>query len=49
MKYVMCLLMKQRYGQIINITSIVGVTGNVGQVNYAASKDRMIGMTRSFA
>jgi 3-oxoacyl-[acyl-carrier protein] reductase len=49
MKSVMRNMMKQRFGRIINITSIVGVTGNVGQVNYAASKAGMIGMTKSFA
>ena len=49
MKSVMRTMMKQRFGRIINITSIVGVTGNVGQVNYAASKAGMIGMTKSFA
>ena len=42
-------MMKQRFGIIINITSIVGVTGNAGQVNYAASKAGMIGITKSFA
>ena len=42
-------MMKQRYGRIINITSIVGVTGNPGQANYAASKAAMIGMTKSLA
>lgn len=49
MKSVMRTMMKQRFGRIINITSIVGVTGNAGQVNYAASKAGMIGMTKSFA
>jgi 3-oxoacyl-[acyl-carrier protein] reductase len=49
MKSVMRPMMKQRYGRIINITSIVGVTGNAGQVNYAASKAGMIGMTKSYA
>ena len=49
MKSVMRKMMKQRFGRIINITSIVGVTGNAGQVNYAASKAGMIGMTKSFA
>ena len=42
-------MMKSRSGRIINITSIVGVTGNPGQVNYAASKAGMIGMSKSFA
>ena len=49
MKSVMRTMMKQRFGRIINISSIVGVTGNAGQVNYAASKAGMIGMTKSFA
>lgn len=42
-------MMKKRTGRVINITSIVGVTGNPGQVNYAASKAGMIGMSKSFA
>ena len=42
-------MMKKRSGRIINITSIVGVTGNPGQANYAAAKAGMICMTRSFA
>ncbi len=42
-------MMKRRFGRIINITSIVGVTGNPGQVNYAASKAGMIGMAKSLA
>ena len=41
--------MKARHGRIIGITSIVGVTGNAGQTNYAASKAGMIGMTKSLA
>jgi len=41
--------MKKRWGRIIGITSIVGVTGNPGQVNYAASKAAMIGMSKSLA
>ncbi|MFN3077320.1 MAG: 3-oxoacyl-[acyl-carrier-protein] reductase [Alphaproteobacteria bacterium] len=42
-------MMKRRFGRIIGITSIVGVTGNPGQVNYSASKAGMIGMTKSMA
>lgn len=42
-------MMKRRTGRIIGITSIVGVTGNPGQVNYAASKAGMIGMSKSLA
>ncbi len=49
MKSVMRPMMKARWGRIINITSIVGVTGNAGQVNYSASKAGMIGMTKSYA
>ena len=42
-------MMKRRSGRIINITSVVGVTGNPGQVNYCASKAGMIGMTKAMA
>jgi len=42
-------MMKRRFGRIINITSVVGVTGNPGQVNYAASKAGLIGLTKSLA
>ena len=42
-------MMKNKYGRIVNITSIVGHTGNVGQANYAASKAGIIGMTKSLA
>ena len=42
-------MMKRRVGRIINITSIVGVTGNPGQVNYAASKAGLIGLSKSLA
>src|SRR5580692_10958823 len=42
-------MLKNRWGRIINITSVVGRTGQTGQVNYAASKAGMIGMTRSMA
>ena len=40
---------KQRFGRIIGVTSVVGVTGNPGQANYAASKAGMIGMSKSLA
>lgn len=42
-------MMKKKAGRIINITSIVGLTGNAGQANYAASKAGLIGMTKSIA
>lgn len=42
-------MMKNRWGRIINISSVVGVTGNPGQANYVASKAGMIGMTKSMA
>mgnify|MGYP001794001062 CR=1 FL=1 len=42
-------MMKARFGRIIGVTSVVGVTGNPGQTNYAASKAGMIGMTKSLA
>lgn len=42
-------MMRRRYGRIINITSIVGVTGNPGQANYCASKAGMIGFSKSLA
>jgi len=41
--------MKQRYGRIINISSVVGLSGNPGQTNYAASKAGVIGFTKSLA
>lgn len=43
------LMMRKKYGRIINISSIVGIYGNAGQVNYAASKAGVIGMTKSLA
>ena len=46
---VMRTMMKQRYGRIINITSVVGAAGNAGQANYAASKAGVAGMTRALA
>ncbi len=42
-------MMSRRWGRVISITSIVGVTGNAGQANYAASKAGLIGMTKSLA
>jgi 3-oxoacyl-[acyl-carrier protein] reductase len=43
------IMMKQRYGRIVNISSVIGLTGNVGQANYAASKAGLIGLTKSAA
>ena len=42
-------MMKAKYGRIITVTSVVGVTGNPGQVNYAAAKAGLVGMTKSYA
>ena len=42
-------MMKQRYGRIVNLSSVVGLRGNPGQANYAASKAGVIGMTKSIA
>jgi len=48
-KYAIKKMLKNKYGRIVNITSIVGHTGNRGQANYAASKAGIIGMTKSLA
>lgn len=48
-KFIAPIMMKSRWGRIINITSIVGVMGNKGQANYSASKAGMIGFTKSCA
>jgi len=49
MKAVCRPMMKQRYGRIVNLSSVVGLRGNAGQVNYSASKAGLIGMTKSLA
>lgn len=49
MKAVARAMMRQRYGRIVNLSSIVGLRGNAGQVNYSASKAGVIGMTKSVA
>ena len=49
MKHAAQVMLKQRFGRIINISSVVGIAGNMGQVNYAASKAGVIGMTKSAA
>jgi 3-oxoacyl-[acyl-carrier protein] reductase len=48
-KHIARIMMKQRFGRIINIASVVGITGNIGQANYAASKAGVIGFTKSVA
>ena len=49
MKHATKLMMKQRNGRIISLSSVVGVMGNAGQVNYSASKAGIMGMTMSLA
>ena len=48
-KYAIKKMLKNKFGRIVNITSIVGHTGNLGQANYAASKSGIIGMSKSLA
>ena len=48
-KYAIKKMLKNKNGKIINITSVVGHTGNIGQANYAASKSGIIGMSKSLA
>ncbi len=49
MKLAFKMMMRKRYGKIISISSVVGLTGNMGQLNYSASKAAVIGMTKSLA
>lgn len=49
LKAVTPIMLKQKYGKIINMSSVVGVVGNAGQINYCASKAGVIGMTKSLA
>lgn len=49
LKSITPIMVKQKKGKIINISSVVGISGNTGQVNYAASKAGIIGMTKSLA
>ena len=49
MKAVSRIMMKQRYGRIVNMASVSGIMGNIGQINYSASKGGVISMTKTFA
>lgn len=48
-KAIQPIMLKQRFGSIINMGSVVGITGNAGQVNYSASKAAVIGLSKSVA
>ena len=48
-KFAIKKMLKNKFGRVVNISSIVGHTGNVGQVNYSASKGGLISLTKSFA
>jgi 3-oxoacyl-[acyl-carrier protein] reductase len=48
-KYAIKKMLKNKYGRIVNITSVVGHTGNLGQSNYSASKAAIVGMSKSLA
>lgn len=48
-KYAAAVMMKQRYGRIVNISSVSGIGGNAGQANYSASKAGLIGLTKTLA
>lgn len=48
-KHALRSMLKKKFGRIINITSVVGITGNAGQVNYSSSKAGLIGLTKSIA
>lgn len=49
MKAVNRIMVKQRYGRIVNLSSVTGLMGNMGQTNYAAAKAGILGMTKSYA
>lgn len=48
-KHISKRMLKQKYGRIVNVSSVVGIAGNAGQVNYSASKAGIIGLTKSMA
>ncbi|WP_294371216.1 3-oxoacyl-[acyl-carrier-protein] reductase [uncultured Clostridium sp.] len=49
LKVITPIMVRQKHGKIVNLSSVVGISGNAGQVNYAASKAGVIGMTKSLA